>query len=55
LNIKNYPVSFNAYEAMGDFYLAIRNKEKAIINYKKSVALNNDSFLKDKIIELEKE
>lgn len=54
LNIKNYPESFNAYESMGDFYVAIGNKEKAIKNYKKAISLNDDAFLKAKLIELEK-
>jgi predicted alpha/beta superfamily hydrolase len=53
LNVKNYPESFNAYDSLGDFYLAIENKEKAIENYKKSVSLNIDSLSKDKLKELE--
>jgi tetratricopeptide (TPR) repeat protein len=55
LNIKNYPESFSVYDSMGDFYVAIGNKEKAIENYKKSVSLNIDSYSKYKLIELEKE
>lgn len=55
LNIKNYPENFNVYKSMGDIYVAIGNNEKAIENYKKSYSLKEDSFLEDKIIELEKE
>ncbi|WP_298425073.1 alpha/beta hydrolase-fold protein [uncultured Kordia sp.] len=54
LNIKNYPESFNAYESIGDLYLATGNKEKAIKNYKKAISLNDDVFLKAKLLELEK-
>lgn len=54
-NIKNYPKSANVYEAMGNFYLSTGIKEKAIEYYKKAILLNNDSYLKDKLAELEKE
>tara|TARA_B110000093_G_C12950165_1_gene402181 strand:- start:136 stop:1362 length:1227 start_codon:yes stop_codon:yes gene_type:complete len=54
LNVKTYPESFNAYDSLGDFYLKIENKEKAIENYKKSVFINKDSLSKNKLKELEK-
>ncbi|WP_299101468.1 alpha/beta hydrolase-fold protein [uncultured Winogradskyella sp.] len=55
LNIKNYPDSFNVYDSIGDLYMAIGDKEKAIENFKKSVSLNEKSYSKAKLLELEKE
>ena len=55
LNVANYPESFNVYDSLADFYSATGEKEKAIKNYKKSIALNKDSFSKEKLKALEKE
>lgn len=40
LNTKNYPTSYNAFDSLGDGYLAKGDKEKAIVAYKKSIAIN---------------
>ena len=40
LNTKNYPTSFNAFDSLGDGYSAKGYKEKAIVAYKKSIAIN---------------
>lgn len=40
LNTKNYPTSFNAFDSLGDGYSAIGDKVKAIVAYKKSIAIN---------------
>lgn len=55
LNVRNYPQSFNAYDSLGDFYVAVGNKQKAMENFKKSIALNKDSMSKDKLQKLEME
>ena len=55
LNIKNHPKRSSVYESMGDFYSSTGIKDKAIECYKKAVSLDDDSSLKYKIIELEKE
>ncbi|NRD22737.1 alpha/beta hydrolase [Winogradskyella litoriviva] len=55
LNIKNYPESFNVYDSIGDLYMAIGDKEKAIENFKKSVFINEKSYSKAKLLELEKD
>lgn len=55
LNVSNYPKSFNVYDSLGDYYLATDNKEKAIENFKKSIAINADSYSKVKLKELIKE
>jgi hypothetical protein len=56
LNVSNYPESFNVYDSIGDFYAANGEKEKAIENYKKAIALNKDSIASiEKLEALEKE
>lgn len=40
LNTQNYPNSFNAFDSLGEAYEAVKDQEKAIQNYKKSLALN---------------
>lgn len=54
LNVKNYPESFNVYDSLGDLYVAIGNKEKAIASYKKSLSLDMNATSKDKLEALEK-
>jgi predicted alpha/beta superfamily hydrolase len=39
-NVKLHPKSFNAYDSLGEAYMNAGNKELAIRNYKKSIALN---------------
>lgn len=55
MNIANYPNSFNAYDSLGDLYLASGDKQKAIESFKKSVSLNKDSYSKKKLNKLLKE
>lgn len=55
LNVKNYPESFNVYDSLGDFYVDKGEKDNAIESYKKSIALNKNSYSKDKLEALEKE
>jgi len=40
LNAQNYPTSFNAFDSLGDGYLAKGDKVRAIEAYKKSIAIN---------------
>ena len=40
LNVEYFPDSWNAYDSLGDGYLEDKNNELAIVNYKKSLALN---------------
>ncbi|MCW5515491.1 serine hydrolase [Muriicola sp. Z0-33] len=40
LNIENYPNSSNVYDSYGEAFMEKGNKEKAIENYEKSVAIN---------------
>ena len=40
LNVEVYPLSANAYDSLGEAYMKSGDKERAIINYQKSVELN---------------
>ncbi|HSZ33599.1 MAG TPA: alpha/beta hydrolase-fold protein [Puia sp.] len=53
LNIDNYPKSGNVYDSMGDYYVAINDKAKAIENFKKALTLFNNPDTKGKLEKLE--
>lgn len=40
LNVEDYPQSFNAYDSLGEAYMAGGERELAVQNYRKSVELN---------------
>jgi tetratricopeptide (TPR) repeat protein len=40
LNVEAYPQSANAYDSLGEAYLVTGDKEKAIENYKRALALD---------------
>lgn len=48
-NINYYPESFNAYDSMGDYYLAINDKPKAIALFKKALSIKYRQEIKDKL------
>lgn len=55
-NVANYPDSFNAYDGLGEAYLMINDKNKALENYEKSLRLNpNNENAKQMIDKLKKE
>ena len=43
-NIKAHPDSFNVYDSMGEAYMANGQKDLAIENYEKSIAINPDNI-----------
>lgn len=49
LNIKNYPNSFQAFDALGDFYRARTKKEMAIEFYQKSLILQETEIVRRKL------
>ena len=56
LNVTNYPESFNVYDSLGDYYVKIGDKKRAIINFRKAISLNSKSEESiKKLNELEKE
>jgi tetratricopeptide (TPR) repeat protein len=52
LNIANNPTSGNDYDSIGDFYLAINNKAKAIEAFKKTLTLQAIPETKQKLEKL---
>jgi len=52
LNISNYPSSYNAYDSMGDYYIAKNDKEKAIIFFTKALELKEVPAIRKKLEEL---
>jgi len=54
MNVANYPNSPNVYDSLGDFYVETGNKEKAILNFKKALEIQETPYTRDKLTELEK-
>ncbi|MEK8179840.1 alpha/beta hydrolase-fold protein [Flavobacterium buctense] len=54
MNVKNYPESFNVYDSLGDYYVAIADKPNAIINFKKALSLKDYPETKAKLELLQK-
>ncbi len=54
MNIQNYPMSFNAYDSMGDFYDAKGDKTKAIQFYTKALSFRDYPDTRRKLQELQK-
>jgi tetratricopeptide (TPR) repeat protein len=50
LNAESFPDSWNVYDSLGEAYLSIGNKEKAIENYRKSIELNPNNENGKKIL-----
>jgi cytochrome c-type biogenesis protein CcmH/NrfG len=40
LNVEQYPASWNAYDSLGEAYMAAGDRQRAIENYRKSLQLN---------------
>ena len=55
LNIDYYPASFNTYDGMGDYYLAVKNKAEAMAYFKKALSLKNTLEIRVKLDKLEAE
>jgi predicted alpha/beta superfamily hydrolase len=53
LNVANYPTSFHAHDAMGSFYKAQNNKNKAIEYFKKALLIKDVAATRVKLRELE--
>jgi uncharacterized protein len=52
LNIKNYPNSLNVYDSMGDYYVAVGDKQKAIECFTKAYSVNRWEATKKKLEDL---
>lgn len=54
LNVVSFPQSFNVYDSLAETYLVNGNRERAILNYKKSLELNpNNTNAAARLKELE--
>ncbi|MBU0696739.1 MAG: FKBP-type peptidyl-prolyl cis-trans isomerase [Bacteroidetes bacterium] len=51
LNTKEYPKSFNVYDSLGEAYMDLGENKLAILNYKKSLALNPKNENATKMLE----
>ena len=55
LNVEAHPESANVYDSLGEAFMKNGDKENAVINYKKSLALNPENEnAKNMLIELDK-
>lgn len=52
LNVHNYPLSFNVYDSMGDYWLARNEKDKAVAYFKKSLDLRANPETQKKLEKL---
>ena len=52
LNVDYYPKSFNVYDSLGDYYLHIKNKDKAIESFEKALAIKENPDSRKKLDEL---
>jgi tetratricopeptide (TPR) repeat protein len=53
LNVRNYPHSENAFDSMGDYFAAQKNKAKAIDYYTKALAIADNADTKKKLDSLQ--
>ena len=49
LNIDLYPDSANVFDTLGDYYAAVNENKKAIINYKKALSITENESIRDKL------
>jgi predicted alpha/beta superfamily hydrolase len=52
LNVDYYPKSFNVYDSLGDYYLHIKNKDKAIESFEKALTIKENPDSRKKLDEL---
>ena len=52
MSMDNYPWSFNVYDSMGDYYLAVGDKKNAIYVFSKALKLNENPETRKKLEEL---
>lgn len=55
MNVEYYPKNYNVYDSLGDYYLAIEDKNKAKENFKKALELEENPYSRMKLEKLEKE
>ncbi len=53
LNVSYFPESYNVYDAYGDYFIAIGDKENAVVQLEKALALKENEGSRKKLTELE--
>lgn len=53
LNVDNYPESYNVYDSYGDYFVALKDKENAILQFKKALSIMENEGSRKKLTELE--
>lgn len=53
LNVDNYPESYNVYDSYGDYFVAVKDSENAILQYKKALSIEENEVSRKKLKELE--
>jgi predicted alpha/beta superfamily hydrolase len=53
LNVDNYPESYNVYDSYGDYFVAVKDKENAILQFKKALSIKENEGSRKKLTELE--
>ncbi|NOU18442.1 MAG: alpha/beta hydrolase [Bacteroidales bacterium] len=53
LNVENYPESYNVYDSLGDYYVAVGDKSNAIIYFQKSLAIKEIPITRQKLEKLQ--
>ncbi len=54
-NLKNFPVSANAFDSMGDYYMAVSDKKRAVEMFKHSLLLKENPDIRKKLELIENE
>ncbi len=49
MNVSHYPESFNVYDSLGDYYVAMEDKENAIQSFKQALAIRENVFSRNKL------
>ena len=52
VNMDYYPENFNVYDSMGDYFLAVNNKQKAVESFKKALSIKFRPDIKEKLDKL---
>jgi len=55
MNVDNYPGSFNVYDSMGDYYVAIGDKDRAIASFIQCLSLRENPDTRSKLQKLRAE
>ncbi|EKD25870.1 MAG: hypothetical protein ACD_79C01463G0002 [uncultured bacterium] len=55
LNVNNYPNSFNAYDSLGDYYIAVCDNKQATNMFKKALSIYENKETRKKLESIQSE